>query len=126
MTPDQIVTAFCNAFTRGALDDALALVTTDCVYHNIPLEPVRGTQAMRETLEGFVKILGSIRLETLHQVANGNLVMNERVDYFTPPGGKKYGLPVMGVFEIRDGKIAAWRDYFDIRQFETGVGIKFT
>ena len=29
-------------------------------------------------------------------------------------GGKKIELPVMGVFEITDGKIAAWRDYFDM------------
>jgi limonene-1,2-epoxide hydrolase len=23
----------------------------------------------------------------------------------------------MGTFEVRDGKIAAWRDYFDMKQF---------
>ena len=26
-------------------------------------------------------------------------------------------LPVMGTFEGVDGKIAAWRDYFDLNQF---------
>ena len=26
------------------------------------------------------------------------------------------GLPVMGTFEVRDGKISAWRDYFDMAQ----------
>ena len=30
-------------------------------------------------------------------------------------------LPVMGVFELADGKITAWRDYFDMAQF-TGAG----
>jgi limonene-1,2-epoxide hydrolase len=24
----------------------------------------------------------------------------------------------MGIFELRDGKIAAWRDYWDLQQFE--------
>jgi limonene-1,2-epoxide hydrolase len=24
---------------------------------------------------------------------------------------------VMGTFEVRDGKIAAWRDYFDLNQY---------
>ena len=31
-------------------------------------------------------------------------------------GGKVADLPVMGTFEIRDGKICAWRDYFDMAQ----------
>jgi limonene-1,2-epoxide hydrolase len=26
-------------------------------------------------------------------------------------------VPVAGVFEIEDGKIKAWRDYFDLQQF---------
>ena len=33
--------------------------------------------------------------------------------------GKTIALPVAGVFELRDGKIAAWRDYFDLQTFMT-------
>ncbi|HEV8574090.1 MAG TPA: limonene-1,2-epoxide hydrolase family protein, partial [Dehalococcoidia bacterium] len=40
-------------------------------------------------------------------------VLTERLDKFAL-GGKKIELPVMGVFELTDGKIAAWRDYFDM------------
>jgi limonene-1,2-epoxide hydrolase len=32
--------------------------------------------------------------------------------------GQWLDLPVMGVFEVKDGKIAAWRDYFDAQMFE--------
>jgi len=56
-------------------------------------------------------------------VAVGNLVMNERLDRFTPPTGKAYGLPVAGVFEVTNGKITAWRDYFCMRQFAEGTGL---
>ena len=35
--------------------------------------------------------------------------------FFTP--AVTIELPVMGTFEIVDGKIAAWRDYFDLNQF---------
>jgi limonene-1,2-epoxide hydrolase len=35
---------------------------------------------------------------------------------FQLPNGK-VELPVMGTFEVKDGKIAAWRDYFDMKQF---------
>jgi limonene-1,2-epoxide hydrolase len=45
--------------------------------------------------------------------ADGDVVLTERIDTFEM-GGKDVVLPVMGVFEVRDGKIAAWRDYFDM------------
>jgi limonene-1,2-epoxide hydrolase len=47
--------------------------------------------------------------------------MTERVDVFMLPG-RSFELPVMGTFEISDGKIKAWRDYFDINQFTTRMG----
>ena len=42
--------------------------------------------------------------------------MTERVDVFKLPD-KSFELPVMGTFEVSDGKINAWRDYFDLNQF---------
>ena len=47
--------------------------------------------------------------------------MTERVDVFSLPG-KTFELPVMGAFEVSDGKINAWRDYFDINQFTSRMG----
>lgn len=123
MNADQIVTAFCQALTKNQVAEAMSYIADDCVYHNIPLDPVKGAAAIKATLEGFLQMLGSIKIETLKQVAVGDTVMNERIDSFTPPGKKKYGLPVAGVFEVKNGKITAWRDYFDVRQFSTGTGI---
>jgi limonene-1,2-epoxide hydrolase len=48
-------------------------------------------------------------------------VMTERVDVFRLPG-KSFELQVMGTFEVRDGKIHAWRDYFDQNQFTSRIG----
>ena len=42
--------------------------------------------------------------------------MNERTDTMTI-GDKTVALPVAGVFEVADGKIVGWRDYFDMAQF---------
>src|SRR5688572_12301282 len=123
MTPDQIVTKFCKSFETGNVEEGLALLADDCVYHNIPLEPIKGKAAIAQTLGGFGQMLGTIVFEIRHQVSNGDVVMNERVDYFTPPGKERYGLPVTGVFEVKNGKIVAWRDYFDTRQFTQGTGI---
>ncbi|MDA0761874.1 MAG: limonene-1,2-epoxide hydrolase, partial [Proteobacteria bacterium] len=54
---------------------------------------------------------------TLNIAANGNVVLTERLDKFKMSGGKDVAVPVMGTFEIRDQKIIAWRDYFDLNTF---------
>jgi limonene-1,2-epoxide hydrolase len=43
--------------------------------------------------------------------------MNERTDRLKM-NGSWVELPVMGVYEFRDGKISAWRDYFDMGPFQ--------
>ena len=43
-------------------------------------------------------------------------MLTERVDIFVLPN-VTIELPVMGTFEVRDGKIAKWRDYFDLNQY---------
>ena len=48
--------------------------------------------------------------------ADGGTVLTERHDVFTFANGE-IDLPVMGTFEVADGKITAWRDYFDMNQF---------
>lgn len=50
-------------------------------------------------------------------MAGSQVVMTERVDHFLV-GNKQIHVPCMGVFELSDGKISAWRDYWDATQFE--------
>ena len=57
-----------------------------------------------------------IEFRVLNIVADGDTVMTERVDVFVLPN-VTIELPVMGTFEVRDGKIAKWRDYFDLNQY---------
>ena len=54
-------------------------------------------------------------------VADGDVVLTERVDTFQM-GDKTVALEVMGTFELRDGKIAAWRDYFDMASWTRQAG----
>jgi limonene-1,2-epoxide hydrolase len=62
-----------------------------------------------------------IQFRVINIAATSPVVMTERVDVFNLPG-KSFELPVMGTFEIRDGKISAWRDYFDMNQFTSRIG----
>ena len=54
-----------------------------------------------------------VQFEIKHIAAARDVVLTERVDTFRM-GERTVTLPVMGVFEVRGGKIAAWRDYFDL------------
>jgi limonene-1,2-epoxide hydrolase len=47
--------------------------------------------------------------------------MTERIDVFKL-SDRSFELPVMGTFEISDGMINAWRDYFDKNQFTSRLG----
>ncbi len=117
MTNLERTRAFCAAFDRRDLDAIAAAVTEDCVYHNIPMEPVVGRAAVSASLAGFVN--GASRIEWLiHAIAESadGTVLTERTDRFEI-GGKWIAVRVMGTFEFRDGLISGWRDYFDLAEF---------
>ena len=115
--PQKIVEQFCAAWGTGDIDVILDFFTPDALYHNIPMEPVTGVDQIRALITGFMAGVDKIEFRVKHQAANGNVVMNERVDAFITDA-KTIELPVMGVFEVTDdGHISAWRDYFDLNQF---------
>jgi limonene-1,2-epoxide hydrolase len=114
--PIDVVRRFCAAWGTKDLDDIIAFFTDDAVYHNIPLDPVVGPDQIRSTIEGFSGGVDKIEFRVDAISAEGATVLTERHDIFTFANGV-IDLPVMGAFEITDGKISAWRDYFDMNQF---------
>jgi limonene-1,2-epoxide hydrolase len=114
MTPLETVNAFMTAAAKRDYDTALPLLTEDVEYQNMPITPVKGREAVKEQLEALLAMGSDSEWKVLNEVASGNMVMNERVDRFQL-GGKWAELPVMGIFVLRDGLIAEWRDYFDLQ-----------
>ena len=119
--PEGIVREFCATWAGRDVEAILAWFVPDAVYHNMPLAPVRGHAEIRAVLEMFVPPASWIEFEVLAVASRGNVVFTERIDHFTV-GDRKVALPVAGVFEIRDGKIAAWRDYFDMGSYQRQLG----
>ena len=113
MGPEEIVREFCEAWSRRNVDELLNFFTDDAVYHNMPIAPVQGHDGIRNMLNLFVPGASTITFELVHIASSGNVVHTERVDTFQL-GEHTVVLPVAGVFEVRGGKIAAWRDYFDM------------
>ena len=114
MTPLETVNKFMAAAAKRDYDTALPLLTEDVVYQNMPIAAVKGRDEVKGQLEALLAMGGDSEWKVLHEVADGNVVMNERVDRFMI-AGKWAELPVMGVFVFRYGLIAEWRDYFDLQ-----------
>ena len=114
--PIDVVREFCALWEKGDFDAIVESFTDDAVYHNIPIAPVTGKDAIRATIEGFTGGVDTIEFRVHNISADGNVVLTERVDAFITPG-HTIELPVMGTFEVKGDKIAAWRDYFDLNQF---------
>ena len=115
MTNTETVLAFINAWNNMDWDKTSELMTEDVVWHNIPMPEVIGKTAVDAAIRSMAP--ESVDWEVLSIAENENKVLTERVDRFDMPGGKKIDLPVMGTFEISEGKISAWRDYFDLNTF---------
>lgn len=115
----QRVMDFIAAWSRNDLDEIMSFFADGAVYHNIPVAPVQGLEAIRGVIQGFAGMASEIEW-VVHQVAEseGGVVMTERTDRFKM-GETWVELPVMGAFELRDGRITAWRDYFDMAQFQS-------
>jgi len=119
--PIYTVRRFCDAWSDNVSTAELAaFFTDDAVYHNVPLTPIFGRDAIAVNIDSFIRPgppgIEQIELRIVHIAANDSIVMTERIDVFKLPE-RSFELAVMGTFEIRDGKIKAWRDYFDSNQF---------
>ena len=117
-TNSDTVDAFVRAWSNLDLDAIMAHFTDDAAYANVPMGPPHvGKAAIREFIEGFIGMASHIEFIVHNQVEGSNgVVMNERTDILQM-ADNRIELPVMGVFEFEDGKIKAWRDYFDMASF---------
>jgi limonene-1,2-epoxide hydrolase len=113
----DLIRRFCDEFAKGSsVDEIVAYFTDDAVYHNIPVEPAHGPDAIKAVFSMFTTGVERMEFKILNIVGAGDVVLTERVDVFVMPN-VTIELPVMGTFEVRDGKIAKWRDYFDLNQY---------
>lgn len=108
----QLVSKLLDAWRRQAVDEILEYFAEDAICHPMPMQPLVGKGAIGGGLKMIFSQVSVEEFRTLHQLERGEIVMNERLDRFVM-GDKRVDLPVMGVFEVRNGKVAAWRDYFD-------------
>ncbi|TXI52858.1 MAG: hypothetical protein E6Q57_04390 [Mycobacterium sp.] len=118
--------AVVRAFLKG-MEQPISLVpehlrnsmTPDAVWGNTGFPPAVGLDDIAAKHEMSGEVFGDYVLtaEILH-IAEGpdGIVFTERMDVGRSQAGEELlTVPVVGVFEVRDGKIARWTDYFDPR-----------
>ena len=117
---EQIIRAFIAAWSNLDADELVEYFTTDGVYHNMPTQPISGHENLKPFIAAFLSGWDETDWEIVNLLADGDIVMVERMDR-TVAGGKPVNLPCFGIFHMRDGKIAEWRDYFDMATYTNAL-----
>ncbi len=113
--PERLVLDFYEAWSRLDVDELMGFFADDAIWHNMPIIPANGHREIRFLLEYMFEDWGpeaKVNFEVLNVASKGNLVLSERVDHVESLG-RVVALPVVGIFEVEDGKIKHWRDYYD-------------
>ncbi|WP_343603236.1 limonene-1,2-epoxide hydrolase family protein [Mycobacterium sp.] len=105
------VEAFLHALADDDLDTAETVLADDLVYQNVGLPAIHGR---RRTMALFRRAEGRVKFQVkIHRIAaDGDAVLTERTDALIA-GPLRLQFWVCGVFEVHDGRITLWRDYFD-------------
>ncbi|OSC38936.1 limonene-1,2-epoxide hydrolase family protein [Mycobacterium decipiens] len=121
---EKLVRDFLGSWQDRCLETICSAFADDAVYHNVPVTPIKGIAGIRAIFQAFLDAFSDAKLDILALATEPGLVLVERVDYFTMYDGRTVELPVTGVFEVKNGKITRFSDYFDLADFERQSGMK--
>jgi limonene-1,2-epoxide hydrolase len=110
--PIDVVKRFIAALAQKDFETALPYVAESCEYDNLPLGKVYGPAGVRGVLEPFFAPTLENEWVILREAAQGPTVFLERLDRHRLATGW-VELPVTGVWEVHDGLITVWHEYFD-------------
>ncbi|WP_346534412.1 nuclear transport factor 2 family protein [Micromonospora sp. DPT] len=108
---DSLVREFVQAFNTKDADRLASYLHPDVVFHAYGDEQVRGRDAVLQVWRGVFGTFAEVQFTTVHQAVDGDVVIAEQVHGLGLPGRPVAPVMNMAIYEIRDGKIAAWRDY---------------
>ena len=110
---EKVIREFIEAWSRLDPKELASYFTEDGVYHNMPAGAVSGRANVEKFIRGFTASWTETTWDLLNIASSANVVIAERLDR-TRAGEKSVDLPCVGVFEMENGKIKVWRDYFDL------------
>jgi limonene-1,2-epoxide hydrolase len=111
-TEVEIVRHFLADLDRLDVDAALEWLDDAIVYQNVPLPAARGRHAVEKQLRGLARFGSGFEARVHNIASNGPIVLTERTDVLVI-GRVEAAFWVCGTFEVHNGRIVLWRDYFD-------------
>jgi limonene-1,2-epoxide hydrolase len=110
-----IVERFLVAVQNEDFDSAEALLADDVRWQNVGYPTISGRRRIVKLMKGGQ---GRVGFEVkFHRIAEeGTAVLTERTDALIV-GPLRFQFWVCGTFEVHDGRITLWRDYFDSFDF---------
>ena len=102
-------------------DRVANLFTDDGVLQVVPLKPYTGRAAIKAHLDQIASGIERLDFKIKHLNAIGHIVLFERSDEFVYKG-RTASVPVVGVMEISDGHVKAWREYMDLATMTKAMG----
>ena len=96
----------------------LGFLTDDVVYHyHVGSRPLIGKDWVRKFLNRYREITADVKWRIDRFAETENEVFVEGYEeYLDTRTDEVIAHPYMGIFEFRDGRICAWRDYFEMDQ----------
>ncbi len=113
------VEVFLAALQNQDVEAAGALLDRDLLYQNVGFPTIRGRARAMKLFRGMQGRAG-FEVRTHRIAVNGSAVLTERTDALVF-GPVRLQFWVCGVFEVRDGRITLWGDYFDMFDFGKAV-----
>ncbi|MGC2375122.1 MAG: limonene-1,2-epoxide hydrolase family protein [Solirubrobacteraceae bacterium] len=115
--PTAVVEGFLGLLVAGDIDGAVELLAVDVRYQNVGLPTVNGRERVRRLFRTAMRQPGAGFEAYVHTIsAAGASVLTERTDVLRV-GRLRIQLWVCGRFDVQDGQIVLWRDYFDFANF---------
>lgn len=107
----KVVNDFCAAWDTMDPEKLASFWDDKIVFRMIESMPrVEGKAALIEGTKQFLTTRKKAHFKVVRTQAMGNIVINERIDYFTRENGED-AFHITGVFLVKGGKIIEWQDY---------------
>jgi len=120
-TPVTLVRRFLDLLAAGDIDAAVDLLDPDVDYINVSMPAIRGRERVRQIFTSATRFKGTGFEVYFHHISHeGNTVLTERTDVLIW-GPMRVQIWVCGRFDVRNGQITLWKDYFDWVNFTFAV-----
>ena len=116
--------AVMEANADGDNEAFLEFLTDDIEYHyHVGSRPLLGKEWVRKFIHKYREITADVLWRIDRYAEKDNCLFVEGYEEYTDQRtNERIAHPYMGIFEFRDGKIAKWRDYFEMNLRKEDLG----